>query len=352
MIPAAFEYQRATSLDDALAALAGGDAKVLAGGMSLLPLMKLRLASPGTLVDIGGLDELKGVGPTADGGLEIGALTTYAERRWPRRASSASPASAVARSATSRSATAGRSAGRSAMPTRPVGPAGAARWRSTTQLVLRSTRGERTVPASTGSSWAPSRPPSNPTRSSSQERRSRSRTRRRRLVPEAGEPGLGVLPSSGVAAVVAASGGSVTHARVALTGVGEVAVPGQGRRGGARWTATDLAAPSPPRPSTPTTGRPSTATSTRIASIERAWPWSTPVARSRPRSAASAARRTPDSAPRCASNGSVPVDACPARLVGAILTRDLVVGGRRWSKGRRLTDDDLAALATADPGRR
>ena len=79
MIPAAFEYRRATSLDDALKAIAGGDAKVLAGGMSLLPLMKLRLASPGKLVDIGRLTELKGVRRLDDGRLAIGALTTYAE---------------------------------------------------------------------------------------------------------------------------------------------------------------------------------------------------------------------------------------------------------------------------------
>lgn len=79
MIPAAFEYRRAASLDDALQALAGGEAKILAGGMSLLPLMKLRLASPGTLVDIGRLTELKGVRRLDDGRLAIGALTTYAE---------------------------------------------------------------------------------------------------------------------------------------------------------------------------------------------------------------------------------------------------------------------------------
>ena len=59
MIPAAFDYQRASSLDDALGALAGGEAKVIAGGMSLLPLMKLRLAQPAKLVDIGRLDELQ-----------------------------------------------------------------------------------------------------------------------------------------------------------------------------------------------------------------------------------------------------------------------------------------------------
>jgi aerobic carbon-monoxide dehydrogenase medium subunit len=79
MIPAAFDYRRATSLDDALKAVAGGDAKVLAGGMSLLPLMKLRLAAPATLIDIGRLTELKGVRKLDDGRIAIGALTTYAE---------------------------------------------------------------------------------------------------------------------------------------------------------------------------------------------------------------------------------------------------------------------------------
>ena len=81
MIPAAFSYQRPATLDDALAALAAsnGSAKVLAGGMSLLPLMKLRLASADTLIDIGRLPELKGARATADGGFELGALTTYAE---------------------------------------------------------------------------------------------------------------------------------------------------------------------------------------------------------------------------------------------------------------------------------
>ena len=79
MIPAAFEYRRATSLDDALKAIAGGDAKILAGGMSLLPLMKLRLAAPATLIDIGRLTELKGVRRLDDGRFAVGALTTYAE---------------------------------------------------------------------------------------------------------------------------------------------------------------------------------------------------------------------------------------------------------------------------------
>jgi carbon-monoxide dehydrogenase medium subunit len=78
MIPAAFEYRRAATLDDAIAAIGAG-AKVIAGGQSILPLMKLRLARPEMLVDIGRLAELKGYRSLPDGGVEIGALTTYAE---------------------------------------------------------------------------------------------------------------------------------------------------------------------------------------------------------------------------------------------------------------------------------
>ena len=81
MIPAEFDYVRATSLDDALARLAAGagSVKAIAGGHSLLPLMKLRLARPETVVDIGRLAELKGVRPMPDGRVAVGALTTYDE---------------------------------------------------------------------------------------------------------------------------------------------------------------------------------------------------------------------------------------------------------------------------------
>jgi carbon-monoxide dehydrogenase medium subunit len=80
MIPAAFDYVRAASVDEAVAALArhGEDAKVLAGGQSLLPLMRLRLAAPSALVDVGRIDELRGV--TDEGEvLRIGAATTHAD---------------------------------------------------------------------------------------------------------------------------------------------------------------------------------------------------------------------------------------------------------------------------------
>ncbi|HSJ74144.1 MAG TPA: xanthine dehydrogenase family protein subunit M [Miltoncostaeaceae bacterium] len=77
MIPAGFEYEVAESADHALELLrTTEDAKLIAGGHSLLPLMKLRLARPGTLVDIGRLSDLRGV---RDGGdhLAIGALTRH-----------------------------------------------------------------------------------------------------------------------------------------------------------------------------------------------------------------------------------------------------------------------------------
>ncbi len=80
MIPSAFGYTRAASIDEALSRLAGDDgAKVIAGGQSLLPLLKLRLANVESLLDIGRLSELRGIERLDDGRLSVGALTTYAE---------------------------------------------------------------------------------------------------------------------------------------------------------------------------------------------------------------------------------------------------------------------------------
>jgi carbon-monoxide dehydrogenase medium subunit len=78
MIPAAFAYARADSVDEAVALLAehGDDAKLLAGGHSLLPLMKLRLATPSVLVDVGRLEELSFVRDDGDT-LAIGGLTRH-----------------------------------------------------------------------------------------------------------------------------------------------------------------------------------------------------------------------------------------------------------------------------------
>ena len=122
MIPAPFEYAAADSAEHAVELLAkfGDDAKLLAGGHSLLPMMKLRLAFPSALIDIGHLRELAGIRADGDD-LVIGATTCHADvaasdlvrrrlRCWrtPRR-----------RSATRRSATGARSAARSPTLTRP-----------------------------------------------------------------------------------------------------------------------------------------------------------------------------------------------------------------------------------------
>jgi carbon-monoxide dehydrogenase medium subunit len=78
LIPAPFEYKRATSLDEAIELLGTEDAKVLAGGHSLIPLLRLRFARPSLLVDVGRLDDLRYVREDGDR-IAIGALTTHAQ---------------------------------------------------------------------------------------------------------------------------------------------------------------------------------------------------------------------------------------------------------------------------------
>ena len=79
MIPAAFEYERATSVDDAIAKLraAGGAGKLIAGGHSLVPLMKLRLSQPAVLIDIAHIPDFAGVREADGGWIAIGAGTTH-----------------------------------------------------------------------------------------------------------------------------------------------------------------------------------------------------------------------------------------------------------------------------------
>jgi carbon-monoxide dehydrogenase medium subunit len=78
MIPASFDYVRPDSVTDAVSALAsaGEDGKVLAGGQSLIPVLRLRLAYPSTLVDVGRIPELQGVREDGDA-IVIGAMTTH-----------------------------------------------------------------------------------------------------------------------------------------------------------------------------------------------------------------------------------------------------------------------------------
>ena len=218
MIPAAFDYRRASSLEDALAALGDGTTKVLAGGMSLLPLMKLRLASPGALIDIGRLDELKGFGPTADGGFEIGALTTYAEvlestmLDFVRDCISGIGDIQVRNRGT---------LGGAISHADPASDAPALGLALDYSAVLRSSGGERTVPldgffeSAFQTGIAPDeilvkliRGPLPAGAAGSYQKMKHPAS------------GYAIV---GVCAVVASSGGSISHARVALTGVGEVA---------------------------------------------------------------------------------------------------------------------------------
>jgi carbon-monoxide dehydrogenase medium subunit len=80
MIPAAFDYARPSSIDEALQAVAAGgeDVKILAGGQSLIPVMRLRLAAPSTIVDLTRVQELRGVRDDGDA-IVIGAMTTHSD---------------------------------------------------------------------------------------------------------------------------------------------------------------------------------------------------------------------------------------------------------------------------------
>ena len=80
MIPARFDYVAPTSVEDALRALSehGDDAKIMAGGQSLLPVLRMRLNAPEVVIDLGRIDSLRGVRDDGDA-LAIGALTTHSE---------------------------------------------------------------------------------------------------------------------------------------------------------------------------------------------------------------------------------------------------------------------------------
>src|ERR1700736_3521268 len=80
MFPAAFDYRAPASLDEALGLLAerGDDAKVMAGGQSLIPLLKLRFAQPQLIVDIGRIPGMAGI-KRDDGHVAIGALTRHVD---------------------------------------------------------------------------------------------------------------------------------------------------------------------------------------------------------------------------------------------------------------------------------
>jgi carbon-monoxide dehydrogenase medium subunit len=78
VIPAAFDYKAPTTVEEALAAIAeaGDDGKVMAGGQSLLPVMRMRMNAPEVLIDLGKVESLRGISDEGDS-IRIGAMTTY-----------------------------------------------------------------------------------------------------------------------------------------------------------------------------------------------------------------------------------------------------------------------------------
>jgi aerobic carbon-monoxide dehydrogenase medium subunit len=216
MIPAEFSYVRPTSIEEAAQAAGQPGAKVIAGGQSLLPLMKLRLARPSTIVDIGRLDGLKGTRYTEDGGAEVGALTTYAQvisetrLEWAREAVANIGDVQVRNRGT---------VGGSIAHADPASDVPAILLGLDYSAVLRSPRGERVVPLDgffTG-----------PFTTTAADDEILVALRRPPLPDGVGgayqklaQPASGYA-MVGVAVVIGRSGGTISHARVALTGVGD-----------------------------------------------------------------------------------------------------------------------------------
>lgn len=217
MIPAAFDYQRASSLDEALTALSGGDAKVIAGGMSLLPLMKLRLAQPAKLVDIGRLDELRRVGPTGDGGYEVGALVTYAEARAATSLDFARDCLDHIGDVQVRNR---GTIGGGIAHADPASDVPALALALDYSAVLRSGRGERVVPLD-GFFQGAFTTDMSPDEILVSIRRGPLPAGASGSYQKMAHPASG-YSVVGVCAVLVSSGGSISHARIAVTGVGEV----------------------------------------------------------------------------------------------------------------------------------
>jgi carbon-monoxide dehydrogenase medium subunit len=216
MIPAEFSYVRPTSIEEAAQAAGQPGAKVIAGGQSLLPLMKLRLARPSTIVDIGRIPGLSGTHYLPDGGVEMGALTTYAQviaetqLEWTREALSNVGDVQVRNRGT---------LGGSIAHADPASDAPAIALALDYSAVLRSPRGERVVPLDgffTG-----------PFTTTAAEDEILVALRRPPLPDGVGgayeklaQPASGYA-MVGVAVVLGRSGETISHARVALTGVAD-----------------------------------------------------------------------------------------------------------------------------------
>jgi aerobic carbon-monoxide dehydrogenase medium subunit len=215
MIPAAFDYTRAASLSEAVAAVGGG-AKVIAGGQSLLPLLKLRLAGADKVVDIGRLSELKGYRSLPDGGLEIGAMTTYAE--WQAATTMPSVAEAIDLIADVQVRNRGTVGGAIAHAD-PASDATAIALAFDGQAVLRGPGGERVVPLD-GFFEGPFETGIRPDEILVAIRRGPVPAGAGFAYRKLAQPASG-YPIVGIAALVVMSGNTISHAAIGVTGVHE-----------------------------------------------------------------------------------------------------------------------------------
>ena len=215
MIPATFAYTRAATLDEAIAAVGDG-AKVIAGGQSLLPLLKLRLASADKLVDIGRIEGLKGYRQLPDGGVEIGALTTYAE--WKAATTMPAVAEAIDLIADVQVRNKG-TVGGSIAHGDPNSDAPAIALAFDGSAVLRGPGGERVVPLDGFFEG--------PFQTGMHDDEILVAIRRGPVPEGAGFAYRKMMQTAsgysivGIAAVVAMTGGTVSHARIGVTGVHE-----------------------------------------------------------------------------------------------------------------------------------
>jgi carbon-monoxide dehydrogenase medium subunit len=148
MLPARFDYHRPDTLDEALELMDryGDEAKVLAGGMSLIPLMKLRFASPANVVDINAVEELAGMTETEDG-LRVKAVTRNTQLETSQLLRKRYPAMAAAAPLISDPIVRNRGTlGGSLAHADPAGDWGAVMLALRAEVVARSKSGERIIP--------------------------------------------------------------------------------------------------------------------------------------------------------------------------------------------------------------
>jgi carbon-monoxide dehydrogenase medium subunit len=150
MIPAAFAYARPTTIDEALQAVASGgeDVKIMAGGQSLIPVMRLRLAAPETVVDLTRVAELRGVRDEGDA-IVIGATTTHSDvLSDPLIAQHAPLIAAATETVADRQVRHRGTFGGALAHADPAGDLPAVALALDAQFVIAGTGGRRTVPAS------------------------------------------------------------------------------------------------------------------------------------------------------------------------------------------------------------